>query len=123
MAMEHFTLDDSELRKNFDALNRALGGNPARKALLAASLPVVNRAKELAPIRTGTLRRSIQAEEGPGEREVTIGTNVEYAIYQEYGTSRMPAHPFLRPALESEAPEVGKVLAAALEQLMEEAVR
>lgn len=121
--MIHFTLDTAELSKKFDAVEKAVGGGQARKALLVAALPVVNRAKELSPIETGTLRRSIQAEEGPGEREVSIGTNVEYAVYQEFGTSRMPAHPFLRPALEMEAPNVGKVLAEALEQLIEGATR
>lgn len=27
-----------------------------------------------------------------------VGTNVEYAVYQEFGTSQMPAQSFLRPA-------------------------
>lgn len=28
-----------------------------------------------------------------------VGTNVEYAVYQEFGTSRHQAQPFLRPAV------------------------
>jgi HK97 gp10 family phage protein len=50
---------------------------------------------------TGRLSNSITAEvqvhaEGP---VCFVGSDVEYAIFQELGTSRMPAHPFLRPAL------------------------
>lgn len=60
-------------------------------------------AKEHCPVDTGNLRRSITHEvvsDGRGVL-VRIGTNVDYAIYQELGTRNHPAHPFLRPALES----------------------
>jgi HK97 gp10 family phage protein len=37
----------------------------------------------------------------PYDREtVHIGTNVEYAPYVEYGTRRMKAQPYLRPAMD-----------------------
>lgn len=36
-----------------------------------------------------------------GDAAAVVGTNVEYAIYQELGTSRMPPQPHLRPAVES----------------------
>lgn len=29
-----------------------------------------------------------------------VGTNLLYGFWQEFGTSKMPAHPWLRPALE-----------------------
>lgn len=29
-----------------------------------------------------------------------VGTNVKYSVYLEFGTSRMPAYPFMRPAVE-----------------------
>jgi HK97 gp10 family phage protein len=34
------------------------------------------------------------------EFEVFVGTPLEYGVYQEFGTSKMSAQPFLRPALE-----------------------
>lgn len=34
-----------------------------------------------------------------GNAVYIVGSNVEYAIYQEMGTSNMPAQPFLRPAV------------------------
>jgi phage gpG-like protein len=35
-----------------------------------------------------------------GSATWTVGTNVEYAVYVEFGTSRMAAQPFLRTAAE-----------------------
>jgi hypothetical protein len=54
-------------------------------------------------VRTGRLRASIVWVPGVDEISpyVDIGSNVEYAIYVEMGTSRMAARPYLRPALEA----------------------
>ncbi|NGM69192.1 hypothetical protein G6M89_09260 [Natronolimnobius sp. AArcel1] len=41
-----------------------------------------------------------------GSREYRVGTNVEYAIYVEFGTSRNQAQPFLRPAVEQAVSEL-----------------
>jgi HK97 gp10 family phage protein len=38
-------------------------------------------------------------KEKSGKRAVIIGTNVEYAVYVEAGTSRMRKQPFLAPAI------------------------
>ena len=46
---------------------------------------------------TGLLGESIKTE--VGKDRATIGTNVYYAPYVEYGTYRSKAYPFLRPAL------------------------
>jgi hypothetical protein len=35
-----------------------------------------------------------------GTVKYVVGTNVRYSIYVEYGTSRMEAQPYLRPAIE-----------------------
>lgn len=72
----------------------------ARAALATLGLAVQNRARALAPVDTGRLRSSIISS--PGETAlgpyVIIGTNVEYATYQEFGTRFMPPQPYLRPA-------------------------
>lgn len=54
-------------------------------------------AKHFSPVDTGRLRASIHIEP-LGPLEYQICTNVYYAIYQEFGTSRMKAHPYMRPA-------------------------
>ena len=61
-------------------------------------------AKQLAPVDTGNLRNSISHAQQDENTEV-VGTNVSYAPYQEFGTSKMAAHPFLRPAAENHAEE------------------
>jgi HK97 gp10 family phage protein len=87
-------------------------------------------AKPLTRIRTGALRGSIhtrtrkgstlQGFPNPEGAEVSdlpspsgnviaiIGTGVEYAVYQELGTSRMSAQPFLGPAVESVSRKVNE---------------
>lgn len=55
------------------------------------------KAKTLAPVDTGLLRNSIQTNiDGP--LKATVGTNVEYAQYQEFGTRRQKGKAFLTPA-------------------------
>lgn len=49
-------------------------------------------------VDTGRLRASITINK-LGAFDIEIGTNVEYASYVEEGTSKMPARPYLRPAL------------------------
>lgn len=54
-------------------------------------------------VRTGRLRGSIAWEPGSDSKGpyVDVGTGVLYGPYVELGTSRMPAYPYLRPALEA----------------------
>ncbi|MCD4839732.1 HK97 gp10 family phage protein [Neobacillus sedimentimangrovi] len=55
-------------------------------------------AKRLVPVDTGHLRRSIATAFKNGGLTAYIGTNVEYALYVEFGTSKQHAQPFLTPA-------------------------
>lgn len=50
----------------------------------------------------GRLRSSIHASFYPKERRTSVGTNVYYGPYVEFGTVKMKAQPFLHPALEAE---------------------
>lgn len=47
---------------------------------------------------TGTLRRSMTFVFYKKDCYAEIGTNVEYGPYVEFGTSKMSAKPYLRPA-------------------------
>lgn len=64
---------------------------------------VESDAKQMAPVLTGYLRNSIGAEptDSPTTWIVSDGTN--YGIYQELGTRRMKAQPFMVPAVERAA--------------------
>ena len=59
---------------------------------------VEGSAKLRAPVDTGFLRASITHKVIAFDT-VIIGTAVEYAAYQEFGTVKMVAQPFLRPAV------------------------
>lgn len=60
---------------------------------------VVTHMKGVVPVDTGKLRDSIEKkQEGDS---VSVGPRgVEYAEYVEYGTSRSPAQPYVRPTIE-----------------------
>lgn len=74
-------------------------------------------AKGLAPVKTGTLRDSI-THESDGNT-VVIGTDVKYAPYQELGApnAHVPAHPYLRPAVENHVDEYVNVIRTELSKI------
>lgn len=53
--------------------------------------------KRLVPVDTGALRDSIEWITVDGRGVISVGT--EYWEYVEFGTSKMAAQPFIRPAL------------------------
>ena len=71
------------------------------KALVTAALMVERTAKQIVPVKTGALKRSITHQPLIPKREVEVGSNLEYAPYVELGTRKMSARPYLRPALEA----------------------
>lgn len=66
------------------------------RALEAIGLQAEGYAKRLCPVDTGNLRNSIS--HATDKDSAYIGSNTEYAAYVELGTSRMKAHPYLKPA-------------------------
>lgn len=85
-----------------------LKSSPTARMLARKAIRVESAAKQYATgvgggpnVRTGRLRASITWRVGEDDESVfaDVGSNVEYAVYVEMGTSRMTARPFLRPAL------------------------
>jgi HK97 gp10 family phage protein len=81
-----------------------------------AGLDVQHKAQGLAPVDTGTLRRSITTQ-FPTDLSAVVGPSVDYGIYQEFGTRFMGARPFMRPAAEAVLPGFAAKVAAALGKL------
>jgi len=99
----------------------------AEQILRRLALEVEGEAKKMAPYDTTALRNSIytvtekednytdaanaaqekrpgvatEPHPKPGKGEARVGPCVEYAEYQEFGTSKMPAQPYLTPAVEN----------------------
>jgi HK97 gp10 family phage protein len=69
------------------------------KAIRKAGFDIEAHAKNVVPVRTGNLKNSIQTEiKNDLLAQVQVGA--EYGIYVEYGTRKMSARPYLRPAVE-----------------------
>ena len=80
------------------------------RGLEACGLVAEGYAKKLAPVDTGNLRNSITHTVDEDEPAAYIGTNVEYAPYQELGTINMDANPFLKPAVADHANTYRKII-------------
>ena len=78
------------------------------KALTKAALVVEDQAVNLVKVDTGNLKNSI-THQVKGD-EARIGTNTDYGPYQEFGTRKMPAQPYLRPAMDITKKEVEEIL-------------
>ena len=78
------------------------------KALRTGALIVEGDAVLRAPVDTGNLRASI-THRVDGD-EAIIGTNVEYAPYLEFGTSKQSPQPYLRPALDENKSQVRNIM-------------
>lgn len=64
---------------------------------------------------TGRLASSIFFDK-VGDLTAVVGSSVIYALYLEYGTSRMAARPFFRPAVERMKPKFQRRLELAIER-------
>lgn len=64
---------------------------------------IEGEAKQLAPVLTGFLKNSIQADEGKSKTVWTISDGAEYGIFQELGTRYMEGKFFLTKACEKTA--------------------
>jgi HK97 gp10 family phage protein len=98
----------------------------AKLSLLRASLPdaeeakmkrivlqIERDAKSIVPVDTGNLRASIESRvirNNDGGITGVVGTNTDYAAFVEFGTSKMGAQPYLRPAVEQNRETVRELL-------------
>lgn len=106
-----------------DALEKKLKRKILSKALRAAAKIQLRAARQMAPVRTGRLRDSLKVRVAPGRNkkrggkvikmgvytgkktDLGITDDTYYPAYLEYGSSKMPAQPFMRPAFEASAAE------------------
>lgn len=63
---------------------------------------------------TGRLANSITTSYDQEKLIGVVSANTEYAPYLEYGTSKMEARPFMRPALTNKAEEVATAITHAI---------
>lgn len=122
-------------------LSDAVRGEVVQNALLAGAYIIEGYAKVNAVYDTGFMRNSIYAKnrrtsnyakrvaearavnkdgpimgesDTPSEQSAIVAVAAEYGAYVEYGTSRMGAQPYMRPAVDQHIPEITEAIAANL---------
>ncbi|KZL93972.1 HK97-gp10 family putative phage morphogenesis protein [Clostridium magnum] len=105
-----------------------MGANVGRlenKALKNAAEPVLEDAKENVPVRTGKLKKGLKitnVKKKDGMKYILVGVDrgdnseVFYGKFIEFGTSKMPARPFLQPAYEKNKNTIRKAIAETLKE-------
>jgi HK97 gp10 family phage protein len=77
--------------------------------LAEGALVIAQQAENNCPVDTGFLRSTVFVQEVGND--VEIGFSAEYASYVEFGTYKMAAQPFLRPAFdEAEAAALSAIV-------------
>jgi HK97 gp10 family phage protein len=102
-----------------------------RKAIKNALKPVLDEVKANAPVETGETRDNIKIRAGKSRRgvvrqEVRVGDKQIpegfAAAFTEFGTSEVPAHPFMGPAFDDEGPAArDRVEHEILDEILKEA--
>lgn len=80
----------------------AVAAKEATKALTQSAKNVERGAKSRAPKDTGELSGAVYSATRGG-RTAQIIAPTRYAMFNEYGTSKMAPQPFMAPALEAES--------------------
>lgn len=91
-----------EFSKEFQELGDAIK-KIIQEEIYRAALQTQNKARQIAPIDTGNLRRTIQAtgwEDVEKDMIFHVQAKAEYAGYVEFGTVKMKARPYLMPSAE-----------------------
>lgn len=122
-----------DFKDNFQVALEAMQ-KAVERGLETCGLVAEGYAKKLAPVDTGNLRNSISHKVVPEETTCYVGSNVEYAVYQEMGTGKYypggrptpwayqdangdwhwthgnPAKPFLKPAVADHAQQYRQIM-------------
>lgn len=111
-----------ELKRTIDALIVAMQPNPRlREVALKPAQAMEQEAKNLVAVRSGNLQEhitSFPAPQGPG---AILGVfDVPYAAAVEYGSSKLPAQPFMRPAMRAVEPTALNMIGEGVDQLLTE---
>lgn len=102
--MGSVTVDDRAFERAFGSVLKEIDAI-CEKAGMKTAERVRDIAQSLVHKQTETLELDIEVRSSGRDADgyyVEVGTveaDVVYGLYQEFGTSKMPAHPFMRPAI------------------------
>jgi HK97 gp10 family phage protein len=115
-----------QLLRELQRLSEAAQGRVARNMAMAAARTVARHARALAPVRTGALKKSIKVRRGKARlakgQAIAFANAADWKAHLlEYGTVFAAPRAYLRPALDSNQPEVrAKMLEIGLNGLQRE---
>ena len=99
-----------------------------RDLISEAAEIVFREADSRVPIKSGKARHTLRIEIGEGKRgfyaNVVIGNGIGkedpfYITFYEFGTSRQPPRPFMRPSLDKSKTKIRKLLVEGLRRIVE----
>lgn len=95
-----------------------LAKEAAQKVMDVTAFNVARGAQARAPVRTGALKRGIQWQSRPRMTRAVVGVvpTAFHWRYLEYGTVKITARPFIRPAAEAEKSDHQSRMLRALDQ-------
>lgn len=105
----------TEIAAALGDLPKATGKNLMRRVMVKRAAPIAEKARSLVPVDEGHLKTSIHVATKLSRRQrrqrrklhkddvdVFVGPGTDPAAHlQEYGTSRHPAQPFMRPTFDA----------------------
>lgn len=116
--------------------------NALRSAVNAGASVIKKQVRQNAPTDTGLLKKNVyqkQIREASGQYQQTFAVGVRqgkarnkdgtkkelpyYWRFMEFGTSKMPARPFIRPAFESKKEDAVKAIADKLDERIQKYAR
>ena len=109
-----------ELQRKTDQMVKDLHGAPILNAMRDSTLIVTRKARQNSPVDTGRLRASILPEvRGEGNNVLgVVGSNVEYAPYQELGTRYIKPRKFLTNAFNDSENAINQRFQRALDEVI-----
>ncbi|WP_415335546.1 HK97-gp10 family putative phage morphogenesis protein [Clostridium perfringens] len=103
--------DFSELKQNLSELDNKVQNEISEKALVAGAEPIEQKQKQLAPVKTGELKKSLvkgRVKKSKGIKKIKIGVQKEAsqdikdrAYYQNYGFRSRGGLFFMEQSIES----------------------
>lgn len=115
-----------QLIKMLRAMGETLNGETkgafddrVREAMLKPAEMMADEARDMCPVVTGELQRSIKAQKLNKVVGAIVWTRgVHYASWVEFGTSKAIAHPYFRPAMNAIRPLAANVMGEELKKVV-----
>ena len=88
-----------------------------QEGMTALAELIIKEAQRIVPVDTGRLKDSIKIMSASAT-EVKGGTDVEYAGFVEFGTSRQRSQPYMRPAIDKAKKDGPRLVVASIKKML-----